>query len=302
MKLLTEIIELLGSDKPDLNSALFKTKVLMHKMGQKKAREWVDSKINGYKESAVLPSYRILEVTVFGNVSNGYTRHTNMPLTTLHLDEKLRDIMNTADLRQSIAVIEEYSKSDDLVMPVEPALAGELGKVFSAGFRLERTWREPSAGAMLQVVNEVRSSLLDFVLDLSDSFPEEIDTAEMKLASKEKGVEGMFQNAVFGANTTIVVGDNNNQNISNAITTNDFQSLAAVLIAHSVKESDVLALQAAVASDVNSPNHEHQNYGENVQQWYHAMLDKAADLAWNVNTGVAGSLLATALNSYYGWI
>ena len=42
MKIIEEIIEILSSEGGSLNDALFKTKVLLHRLGEKELVEWVN--------------------------------------------------------------------------------------------------------------------------------------------------------------------------------------------------------------------------------------------------------------------
>jgi hypothetical protein len=303
MKLVQEIIDLLSSDVPNLNNALFKTKVLMHRMGEKELIGWIDAELKGYSPADELPEYRVIEITVLGNISNRAYRYTEQPLPLRHLSEKLRTNLETTYLRQSIAVIEGYAKDDsNLAITIAPELYSKLSEAFGGGYSIERAWGKHSSGAMLQVVNEVRSRLLDFVLELSEKLPDEVNMEDMKEKSKEIGVSGMFKNAVFGPNATIVVGDHNVQNIKNEITTNDFDSLAQVLLSNRIQEDDIQALKEAIESDAGAPEHTNNNFGENVRNWFSTMMQKAADFTWDINVGMASSLLATALNSFYGWV
>lgn len=303
MKLVNEIIELLSSETPNLNNALFKTKVLMHKIGQKELIGWIDSELKGYPEDAELPEYRIIPMTVLGNISNGAYRYTKQPLPLRHLPEKLQSNLERTELRQGIAVIEGYvTEEGNLSITIAPEFYPSLSKAFIGGYQIERAWGKHSHGAMLQVVNEVRSRLLDFVLELSEKIPEEMSADEIKEKSREFGVSDMFRNAVFGPNTTILVGDHNVQSVKNQITTNDFETLAKVLRANKVQVEDIQSLKEAIESDKGSPEHLERNFGKNVREWFSSMMQKSANLVWEVNVGAAGSLLATALNSYYGWV
>ena len=106
MKLIHEIIELLSSNAPNLHNALFKTKVLLHKLGEKHLVHWVNSELNGYDSIENVPEYRVLTMSILGNISNGAWRYSNQPLPIAHLGEKLRKDLETTHLTQSIAVLE----------------------------------------------------------------------------------------------------------------------------------------------------------------------------------------------------
>lgn len=302
MKLIEEIVETLSSESPNLNDALFKTKVLLHKFGEKALIAWVAAELNGYKDTDELPDYRILKVTVLGNFSNMAYRYTAQPLPLSHLDEKLRKNLETSYLRQSIAVIESYAKDDSsLTITIPPELYGALSKGLDPSYSVERAWGKHQVGDMLQVINQIRSRLLDFVLQLSERIPNEIEPEKMKEKSKEIGTTELFNNAVFGNNATVIVGDSNIQHIRNSIKINDFDALADELRKHSMSKEDIASLKAAIEGDRNAPELTEKRFGANVRKWMGKMLTKATDAIWNINLGVAGNLLTEALKAYYGW-
>lgn len=297
MKLVEEIIDVLSSSESNLHNALFKTKVLLHRLGEKDLVEWVNFELQGYKNVETLPSYRKLDVTVMGDVSNSVYHYSNQPLPLAHLDKQLRTNLKTTYLMQSIAVIENYSKEDEnLSISIAPELYPSISKGLGNGYEVVRAWGKHSVGGMLQVVTEVRSRLLDFVLELSERIPEELGKEEMKEASKKAGVSELFNNTVIGNNATFVFGDGNTQKIQNNIVKNDFESLANELRKHNVESTDIQLLQTAIESE-DKPAGE---FGTEVNNWIGMMLGKAASTAWDIEIGVAGSLLASAISSYYG--
>lgn len=302
MKLIDEIIDILSSDTPDLNNALFKTKVLLHNLGEVQAISWVNSELNGYPNIDSMPEYRKLHISLYGNLSNGYWYHNDQPLPLSHLDKDLREKLETHPLLQSIAVIESYAKDDKhLTITIAPELFSSLGKGLNEGYYVDRAWGKPSLGSMLQVITEVRSRLLDFILELSEKLPDELDASEMKRKSKEIGTSDLFNNAVFRDNTTIVVGSHNIQNVNNEVSKNDFESLANFFKSHQMEEPDVRALKSAIEKDHGSKENIEKQFGGNVRSWIGTMLVKATESTWNVNLGIASSLIADALNAYYGW-
>ena len=300
MKLIDEIIELLSSADSNLATALLKTKVLLHKLGEKDLLGWVDGELKGYPNTEKLPEYRILHVTVRGNCSNGAYTHNSQTLPLMHLEQKIREKLDTTFLTQGIAVIEEYSRNDDLHISIAPEFYPSLSKGLGNGYQVERAWGENSAGAMTQVLTEVTSRLLDFVLDLSDKFPEELEISEMKERSKELGVSDLFNNAVFGDNITILVGDSGRQEVNNSVVKNDFESLKSALLDSGLTQEDVDSLEVALESDKGS-DVSNEAFGSNVSVWIGSMVSKAATTAWDVKVGAAGSLLATAIGKFYGF-
>lgn len=84
MKIVDEIIDTLSSEGASLNDALFKTKVLLHRLGEKELVEWVNLELQGYKDSDELPEYRKMSMVVRGNISNGVYQHNNQALPISH--------------------------------------------------------------------------------------------------------------------------------------------------------------------------------------------------------------------------
>jgi hypothetical protein len=301
MKLISEIIETLSSDDSNLKVALLKTKVLLHQLGEKELLEWVDNELRGYKNENSVPDYRILRITVKGNVSNSMQRHTNKTLPLMHLESDIRNMLNTKYMTDSIAAIEQYVDKENLRITIAPEFYCLLSEGFENNFNVEGAWGVHSAGAITQVLTEVTSRLLDFVLELSEKFPDEMDLGAMKTRAKEIGVTDLFNNTVFGNNATIVVGDSNSQNINNSVNKNDLSSLIDILKENNVADEDIASLEVAIEQDKKSVNIQERKFGLEVSNWMGGMVSKAATTVWNVNVGAAGSLLATAIAKYYGF-
>jgi len=302
MKLIDEIIEILSSDSPDLNTALFKTKVLLHRLGEKELVPWVDAELNGYPTPESVPKYRVLSVTVLGNISNIRFYYSEQVLPVSHLDERTRKNLETRHLTESIAALESFAKDDStLAITIPPEIYHSLSEGIDTGFNLVRAWGQHSPGSMLQVINQVRSRLLDFVLQLSEKFPDEMETDKIKEKSKEIGTSEIFKNAIFGDNVTITIGDSNVQNITNTIIKNDFESLANELRKHSVQEEDIESLKIAIDADADALEHRDKRWGPSVRKWANNMLAKVTEAVWVIELSVAGNLLTEALKAYYGW-
>jgi hypothetical protein len=108
----------------------------------------------------------------------------------------------------------------------------------------------------------------------------------------------MFHGAVLGDNVTIMVGHNGQQHVHNTNVKNDAAALAAELRRNGVGEDDIEALNSAIAQDQAPASAE--QYGPAVQGWMSRMFGKALDGSWNIGVSVAGTLLASVLQKYYG--
>lgn len=303
MELIDEIIEALSADEPNLTNALMKTKILLHKLGKSDLIEWVNNEINGYREDVDVPPYRTVNAQVLANFANMVHQYSRHPIPLSHLDKAYRDSLEISKLRQSLGVLEEFATTEggniQSAIPVEAN--HHLGKGLDSSFQIQRAWCEISTSAITQILIEVRSRLLDFILELSGKVGQGLSDKEVKDIGNALDTNSMFANAMFGDNTTILVGSHNQQSVKIQINKNDFASLSESLKSQNVTEREIQELEAALESDTSSPEVKKEEFGPAIRGWLKSMLAKAVDASWQIEIGIAGSFLADALKKYYGW-
>jgi hypothetical protein len=151
------------------------------------------------------------------------------------------------------------------------------------------------------ITTQVRSRLLDFVLRLQDQIGEDVSDMEIKKKTEAVNTKAIFDRAVFGDNTTVVIGDANTMHIRNRVSKGDFNSLADALRGHEVSEEDIAELESAVEADKSTESHAPSTLGPSVGAWFKRMIAKAGTAAWQVELGVVSNALYDALKHYYGW-
>ena len=303
MKLLTDLISELSEPQPSLIDALVKTKVLLHRVGRRDLVEWVNNEINGYPDEALLPSYRVVPAHVKGNVTNNACSYTDHPLPTMHLTKDQRKGLEELEMRDSIAVLEGLAKHDTkgLQRPLPLEYAAFFNKALSGGYKVQQAWCDIGIGRFAQITAQVRSKLLDFLLEVSERVGTDMSEEAVKRVAQSPEAGSMFNNAIFGDNVTILVGHNNQQSVRNSVERADFESLAAFLRTKQVEEQDVAALRHAIAADSSSAEVSEEKFGPETRSWLSRMMDKAINTTWQIEIGVAGGLLTNALSKYYGW-
>ena len=303
MNLINEIIDALSSQSGSLTDALLKTKVLLHKIGHQELVEWVNNELNGYSSNDNLPEYRILPAQVLVNASNMAYQITSHPIPLGHLTKEQRESVETAKMHESLAVLEKLvEKSGGHLQASIPMEAnGILGRGLSNGYIIQRAWCEIGQASVAQIFVQVRSRLLDFILGLQDQLGDNVSEQEIKQKADSFDASSLFNNAIFGNNTTIVVGANNKQQVTNITVKGDFHTLAEELRQHGITEPDISSLELAIKNDNEAPELIEKKFGPSVRVWLQGMLSKAVDSSWQIELGVASSLLATALQNFYGW-
>lgn len=308
MTLLNELVGLLSDEKASLNQALLKTKVLMHKLGQQDLMTWVNDEINGYGEGKEVPQYRIVDAKVVGNICNGGWRHSNTLLPIRHLPNHILEYLEKEKLRHALSVLEQFADkqpSGKLIHQIPPEHNASLGESLGNGYWVETAWGQIEPSQVVQVLTEIRSRLLDFVLELQSKLAEDVTDVSLKNEAAKIDTPAMFAQSIFGANTTFgdnatfVLGHGNSQQVTNAVIKGDFQALASELKKAGVEEQDLITLQAAIDTDVGASDHAEKRFGPAVRKWMHRMIGKAIDLSWQVEVSVAGGLLTNALQAFY---
>ncbi|WP_250519214.1 hypothetical protein [Caballeronia sp. ATUFL_M1_KS5A] len=299
MRLFDEIVDLLSNDRASLGSALLKTKILMHRIGHKELDPWINDELNGYPADAVVPEYRIVGARLTGTLENIARRYSGVTLATLHLPEKVRENLCTAHLGHSVVELEGFATAKDgtVATAVPPELYGLLGQAYD-GAHVTNARSIIGATQVAGVLVEIRSRLLDFVLNLQDKIGN-IAEEDMKKAAEGINAQEMFNSAVFGANATIIVGSHNRASVSNVSAKGDVSHLHSALEASGVNPQDLEALDGAINADGDAP-YRSKVFGPKVSEWMGKMVQKAATGSWQVGIGAAGNLLATALSGYYG--
>lgn len=303
MKLIDDLISSLSREKPKLTDALMQTKVLLYRLGRKDLAEWVNRELNGYPNDVQVPEYRVLHAHIKGVVTNGYHRYNSHPLPTLHLKEETRKRFEHLEMRESISTLEDLAEKDQggLSRPIPLEFNQFFDEAITDGYEVERAWCEIGLGQVGQILTQIRSRLLDFVLELNEKVDDDMTEAEVKRVGQSHDTASMFNHAIFGDNVTILVGNHSSQVVRNQITRGDFESLKLLLMQYKVAPLDIDELQRAIEADSSSPDISEKKLGSRVRQWMKDMLAKSVENSWQIELGIASNLLTDAIKAYYGW-
>lgn len=110
-------------------------------------------------------------------------------------------------MRQPLAVLQQMAANKEGAMrPLPMELNHELKKGLARGIEIERAWCHISSHDIVGIVLQVRSRLLDFMLELRDTLGQAATESELREKSRSVDTQSMFNNAIFGPNTTILIG------------------------------------------------------------------------------------------------
>jgi hypothetical protein len=299
MKLINELIEQLSDENAHLSGILLKAKILAHRIGNTEMANWVNSEINGYGSNE-LPPYRIIRGQLVGPISNGYVRYPEVVLPTRKYEKEFGRDLNEINLGQSISALENIPSdpaSGELGIPLGPETFSPLSKYYEGGFHVESARVRISPGNISSVLAQIRSKLLDLLLAMDSNLTDSGSSSESIGEKKKAEFRGLFQSAMFGDNTTIIIGNNNTQIVD--VEKQNFASVKKVLLTNRVSAEDVHLLEEII--DVDNLDPEKKKFGDKTRGWIATMLSKAMDGTWQIQIGIASELLAHIIKRYLGW-
>jgi hypothetical protein len=285
-------------EKGRLTDALLKTKVLLHRIGKKELAEWVNLELNGYSDNVEVPTYRVLSSRLMGSFSNIAWRYTQHPLPTSHLKPDIRKQYQNATLRDSLSVLEDFGQKGTLMREIPPEAYRMLDKGLDSSFVIDRAWCETPAHDVRGILTQVRSRLLDFLLELKDGIGDVATEDDMKQKADEIDTAAIFQHAVIGDNATFVFGSHNIFSVKGKVNKGDFESLAQMLTKSGIPSDEVEALKGALdedRADGKSGVSEGQTGG-----WFLRLLGKAGRGAIAVGADIVSKVVTDGLTAYFG--
>lgn len=297
-KAAAEIVSILGSESCNLVNALIKTRILASQIGQDQLNEWVGWELNGYPDGAEVPDYRRIKLTLKANAANAAYRYNGYQLPTMQLSEENKSRLLFSNVRAGVAAISTWI-GKSVVVSYPPEFGAYFRKVIDSSYSIESLWGEAGVGAYEQILVEIRSRLLGYVLDLQKTLPQDDINIQAEPTSMKDKRDSMFQGAIFGHGTTIQIGNSNVANVTNHVVQGDLSSLIENLRGAGVAQEDLKALEVAVELDGDEPQRS-KKLGPAVAGWVGGIIGKAAAGAWDVTVSAAGSLVGGALSTYYG--
>jgi hypothetical protein len=206
---------------------------LLHQIGQKDLAAWVNNELNGYPDGLTVPKYRIIPSQVLANFANIVCRYSSHPIPIGHLTSEEQETLTKTRMWQSLPVLEQLissSKDGVLRKPVPMELNRSLGKQLDKSFQIEYAWCAISVHDVQGICSEVRSRLLDFMLELRDTVGQTETEVELREKSNSLDAQSMFNNAIFGPNTTIVIGHQSSITATQIVTASELAERVRKLV------------------------------------------------------------------------
>lgn len=263
MKLLDDIIELASDSQEPIGNLLRKCLVLERQLKNEKFRAWLDLELDGYGSgNEDLPSYRIFNCVNKGDFYGMTVKMMAQPISLHVMSERDRKIVEKVYLHQPAASYENRPNHDtDAILPWNQSLVVKYQtKIYQNGEpALMRAWQEIPGSILVALLEQVRTRVLRFALDLKDSLPPEASTASVVPAAD---VDRSVVNIFYGGNNIIATNAAQvSQLVHQTVTQNDLPSLLSALRELGITKEGEQELQQAIEHD------KPETQAERAKQW-----------------------------------
>ncbi|WP_201619726.1 AbiTii domain-containing protein [Psychrobacter maritimus] len=289
MKILNELIEILADRNTGLDMCLIKAQILAHKLKNEEFKRWVNYELRGYPVGVDLPAYRMLNLVLFGDISNGYHRYFNYRLPLLDLSDQQIYRLTTRKVDESISSIEDWANKDDISFSIPTEACAIFSDSFNKGYYVERIEAKIGNGKGKEILTQIRSKLLEYCLAISDEFPDDINLTDTIDKSIKEFSSEQFK---------IIVQDNANIHIGNTLSQISNDTNISI---NKISSEDIQQLIKAISEDRKTNEISEKSWGENIENWYVDMLKKAGTDSWDVSKAAAAAILATLISKYAGF-
>ena len=292
MGLLKQIQDLATSSSYSLTDVLRNGLVLASLLRNDDLREWLKHELDGYPTLGSVPSYRVIGASVAGNFGDEIGRRvTGYRFPTETYPPEVRDQVEKVYLTFGVRELERMIEGNDDYLRLSLPANMPLPSPF-LDLQAYEVWHQFHRSALEQVLDSVRTRLLELVLDLGERFPE-MKKDEESISNADRAAAASVVNLhVSGSQNVIAAGTHFVQSAHLQVKEGDLEMLVRALESEGVPTEDTKELKTAIEAD-GIP--EKKALGPKVAAWVGRMTTKAVE----GTIAVAPGLLVELVKKYY---
>jgi hypothetical protein len=302
MGVLQEIIREATAQDGDIPRMLRLCLLLGKRLRHVPLTTWVQHELEGYPSDAALPSYRNFRCRSQGIFENIRYRATlDIPLAAL--PEAMRERYLTAEIHDGVGELVHLMKAGQdrgaLHIPWPPEIAMLYLNKLAPGAHCVRAWSEISVAELAGALDQIKSKVLGFALDIEQEAPNagDINGTDHLLLKEEKLTQIFNTNINDGGTVQNLANGSENftQSVTTGIQPGDLPALLTALRAQGLAENDVSSLQDAITADK-----EESSMGGAVKKWIGDLASRAATGATTIGLDKVSSFIVPAISAYLG--
>ena len=302
MSLIHDIQAAAISQTTDVPTLLRMCKLLAARISHQQFAEWVDKELNGYPDVASMPDYRITQVESYGTFAGEFRQAPKLQIPVSVLPPELRERFRHAYMGASISAYSALLAGDTTGRIEEPwplpVALHHATKVVN-NMQCIAAWKEIPIGAVVRLLDSVKTRVLGYAIDLERAAPEAGDTP----IGSQPPISGEKMTQIFNTNITGNVGNISNassdftQNANISVAGN-WDALSQQLLALGLTHSDLIELKPELEQAANAPDLATKSTV--ASGWIGKLTGKVVTGASGVALEVASSAVAKAIAAYLG--
>ncbi|NQD42797.1 AbiTii domain-containing protein [Glutamicibacter halophytocola] len=297
MTQLSQLIDLAPDDSGSITSILLRLKIVASRIKATEIVQWVNKELEGYSNDDELPKYRAhRSFPARGLWANPVRTLDNAELSTMGLEDRVREALFGTSFRQPVKELEKFSEGegaariswdpqDITIYLSQVQMKMEYMELISAATHIP-------VGTFQGIISNIRSKVIDLALELESIDPELGETSiGTDMEEKVNQVVQNFTFNVYGTGNNIGAGKEFTQNLT--VKVNDVSSLITAAGKLGLTEEELQELQDAILD-------EPQKQGTKVTRFIERVKTGVVGLGLNVSAEVAASQITQLINAYYG--
>lgn len=301
MGLLDEIRDGTISETTSLEEVLRRCVLLAHRLRYEPLKSWAERELSGYPILDEMPEYRTIRGFLQGDIVSGYNLLKNYPVPMGVFPEDQHENLTRVPLGHGIAELSAWARHEDALKlsPAFPSLEDWITGQIGQYQHCVSVWLSVSPSQVKDVLSQIRTRILDFVLELEGAIPEANDGTIEVTAQTANAASQIFHRTIYANGSNLSVGGEMQvQQTVQQVITGDLASLRKVLLGEGADERDVAELaraldEGATAKDLED---ERTEAGSIVKRTATAMAGKAGGILFET----AKQLAVKAALNYAG--
>lgn len=262
-------------------------------------KRWAKRELDGYEGGGELPDYRQVPAEVYGNFVGSFGRRVNnfhIPVLTMKDERVKRILTQPIKFGNGVAGLESVldGKDPNLRIALPTEVCRLLPQVLDDDLQCMELWRDVHKGAVRQILDSIRSRLLEIVLDLSERFPEITESEKAVEKVDQKAAASIINNHIYGNSNVVAAGSRIAQSVHQAFEPHDIDALMVALNGIGISGKEREDLCVAIKEDGKPKD---GKLGTRVAKWIGNTTQKLLESGMTAAPG----LITEAVSRYYGW-
>lgn len=280
-------------------------KLLAARLGSDNFAYWVECELNGYPDTNSLPTYRIVSVDSYGTFIGPFTRADRLQIPISILPEKLRDAYRHAYMLNGVSAYISLVQGEQTgcaleQWPMELAVHNASKAVID--MQCISAWKEIPIGAVVRLLDSVKTRILGFAIDLERESPDAGDSPIGRNPVSQEKLTQIFNTNIAGSVSNLANGGSSFSQVSNmAVAHGDWNSLKSYLLSLGLTDSDYEGLRAELETAREAGRLQQEVIESVSSSWIGKLASRAAQGASGVGIEVAAAGVAKAIAAYLGF-